>query len=196
MNVHRLKKREQSVDPVKSLSMNNATDGESRSDPEPAVTITLSERDRRAAARVLNALVGEADDRGQELTNLAGANVRAFGDQDREALVERARKAFVNRARRSRHFNGVMFGEAAWDMLLALYVTEKSKARHTVTGLCDLSGLPTTTALRWLDFLENKEALVTRSPNPTDKRVYRLALTDKARDALDAYFSGTDLEGM
>jgi len=196
MNVHRLKKREQSVDSAKSLSMNNTTDGESRSDPEPTVTITLSERDRRAAARVLNALVGEADDRGRELTNLAGANVRAFGDQDREALVERARKAFVNRARRSRHFNGVMFGEAAWDMLLALYVAEKSKARHTVTGLCDLSGLPPTTALRWLDFLENKEELVTRSPNPTDKRVYRLALTDKARDALDAYFSGTDLEGM
>ena len=45
-------------------------------------------------------------------------------------------------------------------------------------------------------FLKSKEELVTRSPNPTDRRVYRLALTDKARDALDAYFYGTDLEGI
>ena len=61
---------------------------------------------------------------------LAAANVRTFADQDRDALVERAHKVFVARARRSRHFNSAMFGEAAWDMLLALYVTEKSKARH------------------------------------------------------------------
>ena len=176
--------------------MNSATDDGSGPDPEPAVTIILSEQDRRAAARLLNALVGETDDRGRELTTLAAANVSTFADQDRDALVERAHKVFVARARRSRHFNSAMFGEAAWDMLLALYVTEKSKARHTVTGLCDLSGVPPTTALRWLDFLESKEELVIRSPNPTDRRVYRLALTDKARDALDAYFSGTDLEGI
>ena len=79
-------------------------------------------------------------------------------NHDRAILVERAHQTFVNRARRSRNFNGVMFGEAAWDMLLALYVTEHS-TRHTATGLVKLSGVPSTTALRWHDFLEKKRSL-------------------------------------
>jgi DNA-binding MarR family transcriptional regulator len=83
-----------------------------------------------------------------------------------------------------------MFGEAAWDMLLALYVTEMSGARHTVSGLVDLSGVPPTTALRWLDFLE-QEQLVARRPNPLDGRVFFIEITEKAREALDAYFSET-----
>lgn len=156
-------------------------------------TITLSDREIRAAACLLNALVG--DDRGKELTKLAPVNFQPTGSHDRAILVERARQTFVNRARRSRNFNGVMFGEAAWDMLLALYVTEHS-TRHTVTGLVNLSGVPSTTALRWLDFLEKKEELVTRIPSLSDGRIHLIELTDKARDALDAYFSGTFPEGM
>jgi DNA-binding MarR family transcriptional regulator len=81
-----------------------------------------------------------------------------------------------------------MFGEAAWDMMLVLYVTEKSNARYTVNGLVELAGVPPTTALRWLDYLEQQE-LVARSPNPTDKRVYYVEITDKAREAIEAYFS-------
>lgn len=156
-------------------------------------TITLSDREVRAATCLLNALVG--DDRGKELTKLAQENIRTIGNVDRATLIDRAQQTFVNRARRSRNFNGVMFGEAAWDMLLALYVTEHS-ARHTVTGLVNLSGVPPTTALRWLDFLEKKEELVIRRPSLTDGRVYLVELTDKARNALDAYFSGTPLEAM
>ena len=120
---------------------------------------------------------------------------QSTGNHDRAILVERARQTFVNRTRRSRNFNSVMFGEAAWDMLLALYVTEHS-TRHTVTGLVNLSGVPPTTALRWLDFLEKKEELVTRFPSLSDGRVHLVELTDKARDALDAYFSGTVPEAM
>ena len=83
-----------------------------------------------------------------------------------------------------------MFGEAAWDMLLALYATDQSGGRHSVTGLVNLSGVPPTTALRWLNFLE-KEQLVTRTPNPHDGRVFRVELTEEARDARVTYFSGT-----
>lgn len=157
------------------------------------MTITLSDREIRAAALLLNALVG--DDRGKELTKMTSVALRSTGNLDRAILVKRARETYVNRARRSQNFNGAMFGEAAWDMLLALYVTEHS-TRHTVTGLVNLSGVPPTTALRWLDFLEKKEGLVTRCPNPSDRRVYVIELTDKARDALDAYFSGTVPEAM
>ena len=156
-------------------------------------TITLSDREIRVAARLLNVLVG--DDRGKELTKLSPPHLQSTGHHGRAILVERARQVFINRARRSRNFNGVMFGEAAWDMLLALYVTEHATS-HTVTGLVNLAGVPPTTALRWLDFLEKNERLVTRCPSLSDRRVYLVELTGKARDALDAYFSGTVPEAM
>lgn len=155
-------------------------------------TVTLSHRDLRAAARLLNVLLGMDEDRGTDLTRLA----QASGAQDRGVLLERARQSFVNRARRSANFSSLMFGEPAWDMLLALYVTEQAGVRHTVSGLIGLSGAPSTTALRWLDFLENKERLVQRKPDPVDKRVFLIALTEKGRDSLDLYFSGTVTSGM
>jgi DNA-binding MarR family transcriptional regulator len=150
-------------------------------------TFTLRERDIRAAAHLLRVFVDEKQDLGREITSLAQENMDAIGD--RSDLIECARQTYVNRARRGRVFSNVMFGEAAWNMLLALYVTDQSGQRHTVSGLANLSGSPTTTALRWLDFLETKEGLVTRKPNPTDRRIYDVELTDKARQALDAYFS-------
>jgi DNA-binding MarR family transcriptional regulator len=152
-------------------------------------TVTLSESELRAAARLLEVIVGVGGDRGKELTKLAQSNVPASCNPARELLVEFARQTFVQRARRSQNFHQAMFGEPAWDMMLALYVTEQSQARHTVSGLVNLSGVSATTALRWLDFLE-KEELTARRPSPTDRRVFYIELTDKGRDALDAFFSG------
>lgn len=171
-------------------------DGSENTSKTVLKTVTLTEGEIRAAAQLLHVLVGVEGDRGKELTKLAQANFQTTSNQDRAILVERARQTFVNRARRYRNFNGVMFGEAAWDMLLTLYATEHSRARHTITGVVNLSGVSMTTALRWLDFLETKEQLVTRRPSPTDRRVFLIELTDKARDALDAYFSGTAPEGI
>jgi DNA-binding MarR family transcriptional regulator len=160
-------------------------------------TITLTKHDIKAAAHLLHLLVGAEEGRGREINTLARGNVHRMGDQNdrmgdqnRSAYVERAHQVYVNRARRSQVFKSAMFGEAAWDMLLALYITDQSGARHTVSGLASLSGVPPTTALRWLDFLE-KEELVGRRPKLTDARVTLIELTDKARDLLDTYFSGT-----
>ena len=158
---------------------------------DPGKTITLADRDVQAAARLLTAIVGVDNDRGRELTNLAKADLIESLSHDKMVLVERARQAYVNRARRSQIFNSVMFGEAAWDMLLALYVTDQSGSRHTVSGLTELAGVPPTTALRWLNFLEVTEELVSRKPSPLDRRVFRVELTDKARTLLDTYLSGT-----
>jgi DNA-binding MarR family transcriptional regulator len=190
MNVHRLRIPKQLGDPAKSDSMNNEPGGEGKSEKTVPVTITLSERDRRAAAHLLNALLRDAGDRGRELTTLAKEKGQDVSNEERSILAERARKTYVNRARRSQIFNGAMFGEAAWDMLLALYVTDLSGARHTVTGLNNLAGVPQTTALRWLDFLETKEQLVTRKPSRMDGRIFYVELTDKGRQLLDTYFSG------
>lgn len=157
-------------------------------------TIFLTERDIQAAARLLRLLVGEEEGSGRETTTLAAGNVHPIRNQDRLARVKRAQQIYVDRVRRSKVFKSVMFGEAAWDMLLALYITDESSARHTVTGLVNLSRVAPTTALRWLEFLEN-EQLVSRASKLSDKRVTLIELTDKARELLDTYFSGTTPEG-
>jgi DNA-binding MarR family transcriptional regulator len=69
-------------------------------------------------------------------------------------------------------------------MLLVLYVSEQQSQRLTVTTLCQNSGFPVTTALRWLHFLE-ADRLVSRTPSPVDRRIFYLDLTEKARSALD-----------
>jgi DNA-binding MarR family transcriptional regulator len=160
---------------------------------ESLKTITLTEQEVRAAARLLNALTGVQGDRGRELTTMANAQVAVPRRQGHAVLQERARQLYVGRARRSQIFNKGMFGEPAWDMLLALYVTDQSGPRHTISGLVNLSGVPATSALRWLNYLEH-EQLVSRDPNSTDKRVIHIKLTDMARSLLDAYLFGTVAE--
>jgi DNA-binding MarR family transcriptional regulator len=157
-------------------------------------TIFLTERDIRAAARLLDLLVGAEDSRARETPSLAGGNVHRLRNEDRLARVKRAHQIYIDRARRSEVFKSVMFGEAAWDMLLALYIADESGARHTVTRLVNLSGAAPTTALRWLEFLEN-EQLVSRASKLSDRRVTLIELTDKARELLDTYFSVTTPEG-
>ena len=176
--------------------MTGATEGDRPDEAKGDLkTITLTKHDIKAAAHLLHLLVAAEEGRGREINTLARGNVHCIGDQNRSAYVERAHQVYVNRARRSQVFKSAMFGEAAWDMLLALYITDQSGARHTVSGLVSLAGVPPTTALRWLDFLE-KEQLVGRRPKLTDARVSLIELTDKARDLLDTYFSGTFPEGM
>lgn len=109
---------------------------------------------------------------------------------DPEALTQLARRMLLARRRRTRTFNKCMFGEPAWDMLLALYVSRSSGPRYSVSQLSTLSGSPPTTALRWLDYLA-KEQLIVRAPNPTDRRSDFVEMTDKGRTALEQYLSET-----
>ena len=150
-------------------------------------TITLTEREVRAATELLKALA-RGEDSGRVLPKIADDLIATDLSHDRKSLAEHARLAFANRSLRSEFFNRDMFGEAAWDMLLALYVAEQSGTRHTVSGLASLSGVATTTALRWLDFLQT-EQLVARQSSTTDRRVFYIELTDKGREGLDAYLS-------
>jgi DNA-binding MarR family transcriptional regulator len=87
-------------------------------------------------------------------------------------------------------FGQSMFGEAAWDMLLALYILDISGQRQTVGSLLHFSGTPMSTAKRWLDYLSAHD-LVRREAHPTDRRTAFIGLSDRARERLDLYFSET-----
>jgi DNA-binding MarR family transcriptional regulator len=108
----------------------------------------------------------------------------ARDDLDRSHQVKRASRILAARQQRRKYFSPEIFGEPAWEMLLALYVAEERGPRLTVTRLCHNSGFPLTTALRWLHFLE-AEHLVTRVASPVDKRIFYLDLAANARSALD-----------
>jgi DNA repair protein RadC len=81
-----------------------------------------------------------------------------------------------------------MFGEPAWDMLVALYVADAAGRDVSVSGLAEWSECPRTTGLRWLAFLE-KEGLIRRRSHPSDRRMYFSELAEDARRALDEFFS-------
>jgi hypothetical protein len=107
----------------------------------------------------------------------------------REALIAAAERELTNRRRRAQVLPEGVFGEPAWDMLLVLYV-EQMGERLNIARLTRRLGLPPTTGLRWLGYLQDKE-LVVRSGHPTDQRSFFVDLTSKAIQALDMHFSGT-----
>jgi len=157
-------------------------------DADQERTITLSKKDIRAARRLLRLLL--QDDLENSPERQLDDPVRPVEDKSRAALLARAREEFGNRRRRTSIFDRSMFGEPAWDMLLALYILDVSGQRQTTGTLMHFSGAPVTTARRWLDYLV-ENGFAQRAHHPTDQRILFVSLTAKGRGALDLYYSET-----
>jgi hypothetical protein len=100
------------------------------------------------------------------------------GSVDEVVLERLAKKILRVRGRRSRIFGGGLFCDPAWDILLELYVAERSNRKLSVSGASYASAAPHTTGLRWVQRLE-KDGLVRRMNDPTDLRRSWLVLTDE-----------------
>jgi hypothetical protein len=96
-------------------------------------TVKLSENDVRAARRLLQLLLDEEEQTKRPL--LIDPATKPADDVTRSAMVARAREEFGNRRRRVAVFGPSMFGEAAWDMLLALYILDVAGQRQTIGNL-------------------------------------------------------------
>jgi DNA-binding MarR family transcriptional regulator len=136
-------------------------------------TVNFTREDREDAARLLTLIIGKAR---------ADQTVRQF------ETVPVARALLDDRKRRSAIFNPGMFGEPAWELLLNLYINDRAGPRLTIGKLIQVAGLPQSTSLRWLDYLEDQR-LIVRNEHPTDARTAFVELTDKAREALASYLS-------
>ncbi len=88
---------------------------------------------------------------------------------------------------RDRFFDGELFADPAWDMLLELYASELGQQRLSVGCLCVGAAVPATTALRWISTLENK-GLVERRADPLDARRFHLSLSTLGLKAMEGYF--------
>lgn len=156
------------------------------SEPEIAKTVTLTEKDARDAARLFRLLAGSTA-MGQVFPSFFPRAVTAENAApDRQSLISRARIVLGARRIRERYFHRDLFGEPAWEILLALYIAEEAGARFTISTLAEWIGAPLSTVVRWVKTLE-EDSLVGRVDHPTDRRTVFIRLLDKGRKGLDAY---------
>lgn len=98
------------------------------------------------------------------------------------------REIIIRRQKRREYFDGGLFADPAWDMLLDLTAARVEHRRVSVTSLCIASGVPATTALRWISQMV-ETGLFERVEDEADRRRAFIGLTDKAADAMARYFA-------
>jgi len=102
-----------------------------------------------------------------------------------DALVY-ARQMIAERYRRYHYFDGQLFSDPAWDIMLELFVAGLEEREVAVTNLCVSSNVPDTTVLRWIRTL-SQEGIVTRRKDKVDKRRVLVELTRPAAVAMARY---------
>jgi hypothetical protein len=170
----------------------------------------LSHDDRLTLLR----LSEQVDEIAERLGRFAGPGLGFVGD-DKASLLESPRRDFAaaadgrprglpprpplpdprllrriirQRQLRARFFDGALFADPAWDILLDLTAARAEHKRVSVTSACIASGVPPTTALRWIGQL-TAAGLLERIDDATDRRRAFLALSDTAADAMARYFA-------
>ena len=108
-----------------------------------------------------------------------------------EWWMKQVRHIYAGRRLRERFLPAGFFGEAAWDILLELFMLDLYDQRATVKRACVAASVPPTTALRWIAILED-ERLIIRSTSKGDHRVIWLSLTPKGIDTIRRYILALD----
>lgn len=96
-----------------------------------------------------------------------------------------ARALLRERRMRLAEFPAGFFGEPVWDILLDMYAAEQEGMRLCVSSVCIASGAPPTTALRYIRAIETA-GLISREPNPADRRGSFLSLSESARLSMES----------
>jgi DNA-binding MarR family transcriptional regulator len=136
-------------------------------------------REQRKIARRLENLAEECDDLGVNDLPAAGTSRGPTRHLrlTREKLLLLAKGLYKARRERVKFFDSQLFSEPAWDMLLDLFIAKLSHKRVSVTSLCIASGVPSTTALRYIRHLESK-GVISRELCISDARINYIDLTE------------------
>lgn len=114
------------------------------------------------------------------------SDIPPSGDSEQDQLAAIARSEFHNRRRRDSLIRHDLFAEPAWDMLLDLYIQHHRGQPVAVDRLCTAAGAATTTALRWLGLLIEKELVIRYSSAEADG-VIRVALSERGVGEMERY---------
>jgi DNA-binding MarR family transcriptional regulator len=106
----------------------------------------------------------------------------------RPQLIRLAYHLFKARRARDRIFDEQLFGEPAWDMLLALYCLPQRGELLTVSSLSNVANVPSATGIRWQRILA-EEGLIKRGPHILDARVRLVGLTQQGRLLMEEYLT-------
>jgi DNA-binding response OmpR family regulator len=168
------------------------------SDDGRLVLLRLSEQVEQLAER-LDRLSGaeEPESRRAFRFESPGTSFASRVDDDSDRLVRATRpplpdprlvrRIIRQRQLRGRFFDGELFADPAWDMLLDLTAARAEHQRVSVTSLCIASGVPPTTALRWIGQM-TEAGLFQRVEDEADRRRAFIALTDRSADGMARYF--------
>lgn len=122
----------------------------------------------------------------EEIANVAAEQQRADARRppiDKE-LRTLAYKIYKKRRLRDRIVVERLFGEPAWDMLLALYCLPARGEFLTVTSLSYAADIPQATGMRWQQSLQ-KQGLIERGPDGLDARKKFMRLTSAGKAMMD-----------
>lgn len=116
---------------------------------------------------------------------LAESRRRAIADAP---VSEREVRALLA-ARRTREqiISRELFADPAWDILLELYAAALAQRRVSISELTIASAVPGTTALRWIDKLENL-GLLSRLDDPFDRRRVWIEISPEGEEKMRSCF--------
>lgn len=97
---------------------------------------------------------------------------------------------YAARRRRERFLGSDLLGEPAWDILLDLYIASKRSTATSTTSACLGAHVPATTALRWLQVLQDR-GLIERHGDQRDHRRTLVRLSRQGIAVLDRYFDAS-----
>ena len=103
---------------------------------------------------------------------------------DSDPLLSRAIEIYRLRRRREVIF-GDFFADAAWDILLDLFIAQRSGKTISVTAACVGAAVPSTTALRTIGLLSDAGVIV-RKADPHDGRRVYVSLSPSAVEQMEA----------
>jgi DNA-binding MarR family transcriptional regulator len=106
-----------------------------------------------------------------------------------EASIRRLLKA---RRMREQQLGAHLFSDPAWDILLEALAAEMGQKRMSVSRLCEACAVQPTTALRWINALD-ENGYLTRGEDPLDARGDWIELTAEGSVKLQRYLQDVAL---
>lgn len=94
-----------------------------------------------------------------------------------------ADRLYAERRRRDAHFPPALFGEPAWDLLLAMFTAREKGHAMILCRAYKAAGVSDTTGRRLLDRME-EEGLISRRRAPRSRKMRIVELTDHAVELL------------
>lgn len=122
-----------------------------------------------------------------EVQNLGAA--QRYREITRSSEREIAKSLLHERRLRAKiDFGEGLLGEPGWDILLDLYVRQESHDPVSIKSACIASGVPPTTALRWINVLE-QAGLVEREKDASDARRSFVHLSPRGESLMGSYMT-------